>query len=83
MNVSPPAVIVPVRGAVAVFAATVKLMVPEPVPLAPAVIEIHAAPLIAVHVQPALAVIATVPVPPVAATDWVSGAMAYVQGAAA
>jgi len=43
--------------------------VPLPLPLAPAVTVIHAALLTAVHAQPAPAVTAVLPVPPVATTD--------------
>jgi len=40
-----------------------------PLPLAPAVIVIQAAPLVAVQLQPVSAVTFTVPVPPAAAMD--------------
>jgi len=46
-----------------------------PLPLAPAVIDSHAALLLADQVQPAAAVTATEPVPPVAGTDWLTGEM--------
>jgi hypothetical protein len=74
-NVWPAMVIVPVRTA-AVFAATVKLTDPLPIPAVPAVIVIHDALLTAVHahVPPAETVIA-VPAPPVAANDSLTGAI--------
>jgi hypothetical protein len=55
VKVSPPTVIVPVRLERLVFAATVNATVPVPEPLAPDVIEIHEAAVVAVHVQPASA----------------------------
>ena len=62
-------VIVPLRAA-PVFAATLNPTLPLPLPLAPLVIEIHAALLEAVHVQLLpLAVTATDPAPPVAPID--------------
>jgi hypothetical protein len=69
VKVCPPAVIVPVREAVAGFGATVNVIVPLPEPLAPAVIVIHAALLVAAQLQPVPAVIMTVPVPPEAVMD--------------
>jgi hypothetical protein len=48
------------------LAATVKLIVPLPVPDAPAEMVTNAALLVAVHVQPLPAVIGTDPVPPAA-----------------
>jgi hypothetical protein len=79
VNVWPAMVIVPVRTA-AVFAATVKLTDPLPVPAAPAVIVIHDALLTAVHahVPPAVTVIA-VPGPPASAIDSLAGAIVLVQ----
>jgi len=79
VNVWPAMVIVPVRTA-AVFAATVKLTDPLPVPAAPAVIVIHDALLTAVHahVPPAVTVIA-VPAPPASAIDSLAGAIVLVQ----
>lgn len=68
VNVWPATVIVPVRAA-PVFAATLKVTLPLPLPVAPAVIAIHEALLVAVHPQPLPAVTATVlPVAPVAGT---------------
>jgi hypothetical protein len=60
---------VPVRLEVVLFGATVKLSIPGPEPLVPAVSVIHAALLAAVQVQPVLAVIVTVALPPAAGTD--------------
>ena len=51
VKVWPAIVTVPVRCAVAEFAAMVMLTVPLPVPLAPPVTVIQAAPLAAVHAQ--------------------------------
>lgn len=63
---------VPLRAA-PVFAVTLNATVPLPVPLAPFVIEIHAESLAAVHAQVlADAETATVPVPPLAPTDWLA-----------
>jgi hypothetical protein len=69
VNVFPPAVIVPVRQELPGFAATLRLIVPEPAPLAPAVIVIQAALLLAVQSQPAAAVNVTAAVPPAAETN--------------
>ena len=73
MNVCPAIVTVPERVVATVFAATLKLTLPLPDPLAPAVTVIHAALLEAVQPQPASAVTATVPVPPAAGTDSLVG----------
>ncbi len=66
MTVWPAIVIVPVRGLAPVFAATLKVTVPMPAPLAPPVIVIHGTLLTAIHEQ-------LVPVPterlPVEAVD--------------
>ena len=73
-------VIVPVRAG-PVFAATVKLTDPGPVPLVPAVIVIHDGALLTAvhaHVPPAVTAIA-VPVPPAAAIDWLVGAIVLLQ----
>jgi hypothetical protein len=69
VNVCPPIVIVAVRDTVLVLAAALKLTVPLPVPLAPAVTVSHVALLAAVHAQPVPAVTLTEPVPPPLATD--------------
>jgi hypothetical protein len=75
VKVFPAAVIVPVREAVAVFAATVKTTVPFPEPLAPELIVIHAAPLAAVHAHPVPAVTLRLLGPPAAAAASVVGVM--------
>ena len=49
-------------------AATAKVTVPKPFPLAPPVIVIHGALLVAVHAHPLAVFTPTVPVPPPAAT---------------
>jgi hypothetical protein len=63
-----------VRALVVVFDATVNPTFPDPVPLAPDVIEIHNALLAAVHAHPAGIVTATVPLPPLPPTLWETGA---------
>ena len=63
MNVWPATVMVPVR-ALPGFAATLNATAPLPVPLAPAVTVTHAALLLAVQAQSALAETATTPDPP-------------------
>lgn len=68
----------PVRGDVSGFGATLKATVPPPSPLPPAVIVIQSTALWAVHSHPAPAVTLVVPVPPPAATYWPTGAIAYV-----
>lgn len=73
VNVCPATEIVPVRGKVPGLAATVNATVPSPDPVAPPVMVIHAAPLAAAQLQPALAETATVPVPPAPGTDWLVG----------
>lgn len=75
VNVCPPAVIVPVRCVVAVFAATLNVTVPLPEPLAPAVTTIQLALLDADHVQPSPALTANEPEPPAAGIDWDTGAI--------
>jgi hypothetical protein len=52
LTVCPAIVKVPVRGAVPVWAATLKVTVPPPLPLAPPVTVIHGSALLAVHPQP-------------------------------
>jgi hypothetical protein len=69
VNVSPPAVIVPLRSDWLLFAATVKLTVPLPDPLAPLVIVIQAAESVAVHAHPPPAVTLNEPVPPAAGAE--------------
>ena len=84
VNVCPAIVRVPVRDPAAVLAPTLYETVPLPVPLAPAVTEIHPTLVVAAHVQPALAVTFTVPV---VATEVVksaeTGEIVNVQGAPA
>jgi hypothetical protein len=61
MNVRPAIFSVPVLWVVPVFAATLKLTGPVPLPVPPLVMVIHDALLVAVHAQPVPVV--TVPVP--------------------
>jgi hypothetical protein len=63
---------VPLRAA-PLLAAALNATAPLPLPLAPFVIVIHDAFDDAVHAQPLPLVTATVPLPPVASTDWVVG----------
>ena len=81
VNVLPATVSVPVREAVAVLAATLNLAVPFPDPDAPAVTVIHELLLTAVHAQVEPVVMAVVPVPPAAVTDWLLGDIDGVQEA--
>ena len=67
----------------AVFAATSKVTVPFPVPLAPVATVTHPALLVAVHAQLAVVVTATLPEPPAAANDCDAGEMLNAQGAVA
>ena len=83
VKVCPATVRVADRAEVEVFAAAVKLTVPLPEPLAPAVIVTHPALLAAVHEQPADAVTATLPEPPAATTVWDTGERLNAQLAAA
>lgn len=83
MNVWPATVRVPLRAA-PVLAATVKLTVPFPLPLAPDVIVNHGTLLDAVHEHPAAVVTATgVPAPPDAPIDCDVGLIEKLHGAAA
>ena len=66
VTVCPAMVRVPVREVVAVLAATLRLTVPLPEPLAPAVTVIQVALLVAVHAQPVPAVTVTLLGPPAA-----------------
>jgi hypothetical protein len=81
VNVLPPAVTVPVRDVVRVFAATLYATLPLPLPVAPAVMPIHVALLVAVHSHPIAAVTAIVPVPPPATALAVAGAIDGAQDA--
>ena len=83
MKVFPAIVMLPLRPAVAVLAATEKITVPLPDPLAPAVTVIHPVPLTAVQPQPVPLLTVTEPVPLAAATDALPGEMVYTQAAAA
>jgi hypothetical protein len=67
VTVCPPTAIVPVRVGPLV-AATANATVPAPLPLAPAVIVIHGALLVAVQPHPAAALTLIVRVPPLAST---------------
>jgi hypothetical protein len=80
VNVWPPIVTVPLRGVVLVFAGALNPTVPLPLPLAPDVTVSHALLLVAVHAQPVGAVIPTLPVPPVPATDCDAAESANVHG---
>jgi hypothetical protein len=73
-NVRPPTVSVPLRAG-PVFAATANWIVPFPFRLPWLVIVIHGALLVAVQSHPAAVVTATVPEPPVCATEDDSGSM--------
>jgi len=73
VKVWPATVIVADRDDEVVFAATVKPTVPLPLPLAPDVIVTHAADVVAPQEQPAPAVTAIDPEPPLAAIDWLVG----------
>jgi hypothetical protein len=69
-------VMVPVRCAVLAFAAALKLTVPLPLPDAPAVTVNQLVLLLtAVQAHPASAVTLVEPVPPLATTDWLVGAI--------
>jgi hypothetical protein len=83
VKIRPPAVIVPVRELVVPFVAALKATVPFPEPLAPLVTVIQLAPLLAVHVHPAIAATENDPAPPAAATDWLVGDSEYEHDGAA
>ena len=83
VKVLPTIVSVPVREVVVVFAATSYVTEPLPVPVAPALIVIHATLLVALHAQPVAAVTVTVPEPATSDTLADVGAIVGVQGAAA
>jgi hypothetical protein len=82
VKVCPPRVMTPCRVCVCALAAAEKNTVPFPLPLAPAVIVNHDAPLDADHAQPAGAVTAVDPVPPPVGIDAPVGASENVQPAA-
>jgi hypothetical protein len=69
VKVFPPIVSVPLRAVVDGFAVALNATDPVPLPDAPDVTVNHVSLLVAVQAQPAAAVTATVPVPPVAVTD--------------
>jgi hypothetical protein len=74
---SPPIVTVPLRAA-PVFAATFRVTLPLPIPLAPALTVIQDAFDVAVHAQPAGAVtMIGAPAPPADESDCVVGLMMY------
>jgi hypothetical protein len=67
VKVCPATVSVALRVDVVVFAATLKLTLPLPEPVAPVAMLAHAALLVAVQEHPVLVVTATDPEPPAAA----------------
>jgi hypothetical protein len=75
----PATVRVAVRLDEPVFAAALKLTVPLPEPLDPAVTVTQPAPLVAVQAQPVIVVTATLPVPPAPPNACVDGEMLNVQ----
>ena len=86
LNVRPATTIDPVRGVVAVFAATVKPTVPGPVPELPLPMLIQEAVVVAVQAQLFVVVTAIDPGPPLSPTFCDEGEMENVQaggGAAA
>jgi hypothetical protein len=84
VNVCPPIVIVPARVAAFGLAAALKLTVPLPLPLAPAVtVNQPVLLLTAVHEHPVGEVTVVEPVPPAATTDCDVGVNENVHGAAA
>ena len=83
VKVLPAIVTVPVRDVVPVFAATSYVTDPLPLPVAPALIVIQAALLVAVHAHPLPAVTVTVPLTVVEATLADAGAIVGVHGAPA
>jgi hypothetical protein len=70
VKVWPATEISPVRGAVPVLAATMKVTLPFAVPLSPLVMEIHGVSVNALHPQPFTVVTSKVPVPPSAVAEW-------------
>ncbi len=83
VNVSPAIVMVPLREAALVFAATENETDPSPVPDAPAVTVIQLAFEVAAHAQPEGATTLVEPVPPDAATESLDVASEKVQDGAA
>ena len=82
-NVCPAIVSVADRAVVVVFAAAVKLTVPEPVRPVPFEMVTHAAPLVAVQLHPTPAVTLTLLLPPLALIARPAGEIIKVQGGAA
>jgi hypothetical protein len=72
-------VMVSVRGLAVGFAATEYVTTAFAEPPPPDVMVIHGALAVAVHAQPAPAVTATWPTPPLAVEGWAEGAIEYVQ----
>jgi hypothetical protein len=66
VTVCPATLIVPLRPCALVFGATLKVTLPLPAPLAPAVSVIQGAWLAAVHSQPSAQLTVTLPLPPAA-----------------
>src|SRR5688572_30787720 len=81
VKVCPPIRMVPERGLVPGWAATLNETVPLPSPLAPDVTVIHGWPEDALQAQPAGAVTVTVPEPPAASKLWLTGSIAKLQEA--
>jgi hypothetical protein len=79
VKVCPPTVIVALRGVGAVLTSTMYETAPLPDPLEPAVTLSHAALLVAVHVQPAVAVTESTPLAPDTGTDRDVGEITYEQ----
>ncbi len=82
VNARPPATIVPVRTEPR-LASALKLTVPSPDPLAPAVTCSHASFDTAVQVQPSGVLTSKIPEPPVPCNDTNAGLRTYKQGAPA
>ena len=83
VNVAPAIVSVPVRIDATVFAATLKVTVPLPDPVAPPVTVIHAALLVAVQLQPVAADTAVLPLAAASVNDSALGEIDGEQTAAA
>lgn len=80
VNVDPAIVSVPVRLVVPALAATAKVTVPAPTPAAPVLTVIQEALLTAVHVQPVPALTVVLPLPPAAASVWLTGEIVGAHG---
>jgi hypothetical protein len=79
VKVLPPRVSVPVRVVFPLLGATLKATPPVPVPLAPPVMVIQEALLLASHEQPAAVVTVLLPAPPSASNAWLTGETLYEQ----